>query len=195
MLAPVLLATALAAAPAAAPRWPVAAERLLAADAASYAPSDLKRNLARRRERYMQGVNDAFAAEDGRRTPAEHRAAAARGARAVAQEIRDHQPFEKAFYDLGGVVHELAAALPPGENVDPKTLTASSFAGFTKDAFADPEALVSATLRAGTTREKYDAALTLATRLFAWIWNRAGGDASIAKRMPETEGGYVVREP
>ncbi len=176
-------------------RWPLAAERLLAADAASYAPADMKRLLARRRERYMAGVSDAFAAEDGRRTPAQHRAAAARGARTIAQAIRDHEPFEQAFYDLGGVVHELAAALPPESEVDARGLTTSSFDGYTADPFADPERLAAAQLRSASTREAYDAVLTLSTRLFAWIWKRAGGDASAVSRFPESKAPYVVREP
>jgi len=168
----------------------------MAADAASYAPPDMKRVLARRRDRYMAGVSDAYAAEEGRRTAAEHRAAAARGARAIAQSIRDHHSFDQAFYELGGVVHELAAALPPDAAVDPRRLaaSASSFGGFTPAPFAEPETLASAPLRGATASEAYDSAVTLATRLFAWIWSRAGGDASIAKQLPESKGPYVVRE-
>jgi len=197
MLAPLFLAAALAApAPASpAPRWPLAVERLVAADAASYAPADMKRLLARRRDRFMQGVSDAYASEDGRRSPEQHRAAAARGARQVAQAIRDHQPFAQAFYELGGVVHELAESLPPREAVDAKAITRSTFLGYPADPFADPEKLVTARLAAGTTREAYDAALTLATRLFAWTWKRAGGDANVTKELPEVKGPYVVREP
>jgi hypothetical protein len=175
------------------PRWPLVAERLMAADAASYAPPDMKRILARRRDRYMAGVSDAYAAENARRSRAEHLAAAARGARAIAQSIRDHHPFENAFYDLGGVVHELASALPPDGEVDAKRLTSTRFLGFTPDPFADPETLA-APVAAASTQAAYDVAVTQATRLFAWIWNRAGGDASIAKKFPQSNGPYVVRE-
>jgi hypothetical protein len=192
MHAILLLAAALAAPPAQ-PRWPLAAESLIAADAASYAPPDLKAQLAKHRDRYMAGVKDAAAAETGARDARAHRAAAARGARAVAEGIRKHQPFADAVYELGGVVHEIAAALPPGTAPDAALLKSSSFGGFPAEPFRDPEALAGATLSAATARQAYDASVTLATRLFAWTWKRAGGDASIATQYPETRAPYPVR--
>jgi hypothetical protein len=174
--------------------WPALAERLMAADAAVYAPPDMKRLLTRHRARYMAGVADAAAAETGARTPAAHRAAAARGARAVAQSIRDHHKFADVFYELGGVVHELAAALPPDEEVDTKRLAPSRFLGYGAEPFRDAESVAGAALKTASTAERYDAIVTLATRLFAFTWKAAGGDASIVKQHPETKGPYVVRE-
>ena len=43
-------------------------------------------------------------------------------------------------------------------------------------------------------RERYDAAVTLTTRLLAWIWKTAGGDASIVAQYPASKGPYAVRE-
>jgi len=44
-----------------------------------------------------------------------------------------------------------------------------------------------------TARDAYDSSLTLAARLLAWIWNAAGGDASVAAARPESKGPYPVR--
>src|ERR1700687_6143452 len=89
-----LYALALPSAPARATGWSLADERRMAADAASYAPPDFKRQLARHSRRLMQGVSDASAAETGARDAAAHRAAAARGAHALAESIRRHTPFD-----------------------------------------------------------------------------------------------------
>lgn len=189
------LVLALAAAPpAAAPRWPLLNERLIAADAASYAPPDLKRLVTRFRKRYMAGINDAVAAETHRRTPAEHRAAAARGARLAAAGVREHRKLEDVVYELGGVVHEAAAAFAPAAAFDPATLRGSRFAGFGAAPFADPEKLAVEPLPSSSPVEAHDAAVTLATRLFAWTWKTAGGDAGIVKEYPQGQGPYVVRE-
>ncbi|HQR46399.1 MAG TPA: hypothetical protein PK598_10345, partial [Thermoanaerobaculia bacterium] len=61
--------------------------------------------------------------------------------------------------------------------------------------FADPEVLVrgAAVPRGTPPRALYDASVTTATRLLAWVWNAAGGDASIARKLPESGGPYPVR--
>src|SRR5664279_5332642 len=71
-------------------RWSVPDEARMAAEAASWAPPDFKRQLARHSRRLMQGVSDAAAAETGTRDAAAHRAAAARGARSLAEAIHRH---------------------------------------------------------------------------------------------------------
>src|SRR5664280_14420 len=163
-----LFALALSSAPARATGWTLADERRMAADAASYAPPEFKRPLAKYSRRLMQGVSDASAGEIGTRDAAAHRAAAARGARALAESIRRHTPFDEIAYQAGGIVHELAMAIQPG---------------------AAPAALPSV-----TSRECYDASVTLTTRLLAWIWKTAGGDASSVAQYPLSKGPYAVRE-
>ncbi|MEO6327178.1 MAG: hypothetical protein ABIT01_06615 [Thermoanaerobaculia bacterium] len=164
--------------------WPVAAERLLAADAARFAPPDLKRQIVKHRDRLMAGVNDARAAEPHTRDAAAHRAAAVRVARVIARKIREHQPFADVVYELGGIVHELAAASPPP---NPPIPEGSSFTGYSSDPFGAPERLIE-------TRPGYDASVTSATRLLTWIWKNAGGDCSSVKSFPETRGPFVIRE-
>jgi len=171
--------------------WPLQAELLMAADAASYAPPDFKRQLVRNREQFMAGVRDAAAAEEGRRDAAQHLAAAARGAREVAKAIRAHTPFADMAYQAGGIVHEIAAAsLLQAGGVTPEAGSTASrssqFLGYPAKPFADPEVLAgSPPLAAGASpRAAYDAAVTRTTRLIAWIWKTAGGDASIVSRFP-----------
>ncbi len=151
--------------------------------------------LAKNRDRLMAGVSDAVAAENGRRDAQAHRAAAAKGARAIATMIREHRTFGEVAYEVGGLVHELAAAIPPS---DASSATAagkrSSFLGYTLEPFGSPEKLAAATLPSASSRAAYDAAASLSTRLLAWIWNTAGGDARIASRHPETKGPYTIRE-
>src|ERR1017187_757163 len=89
-----LFALALSAALARATGWALADERRMAADAASYAPPDFKRQLALHSRRLMQGVSDAAAGEIGTRDAAAHRAPAARGARALAESIRRPTAFD-----------------------------------------------------------------------------------------------------
>src|SRR5450759_3242171 len=48
-------------------RWSVPDEARMAAEAASWAPPDFKRQLAQHSRRLMQGVSDAAAAETGTR--------------------------------------------------------------------------------------------------------------------------------
>ena len=182
------------------PAWPLPAELLMAADAASFAPPDLKRQLVKHRERLMAGVNDAAAAEKGTRDATAHRAAAARGARQLAAAIRARRPFADVAYEAGGIVHEAAlAALLSAGPADAAELAraakAARFLGYTAQPFADPEALAAsvAPARGAAPREAYDAAVTAATRLLAWIWKTAGGDASIATKYPEKAGPYAVR--
>jgi hypothetical protein len=193
-----LLAAAFAAvlpASAASPaRWSVADEARMAAAAASFTPPDFKRQLARNSRRLMQGVADAAAAETGSRDAAAHRGAAARGARALAEAIRRHTAFDDVVYQSGGIVHEFAMALPPRESAGADPSKDARFLGYSPEPFAAPEALAAATLPAATDRERFDAAVTLSTRLLAWIWKTAGGDASAAARYPASKGPYAVHE-
>ncbi len=174
--------------------WSLADERRMAADAASFAPPDFKRQLARHSRRLMQGVSDAAAAETGARTAAAHRVAAGRGARALAESIRRHTPFDEIAYQAGGIVHELARAFPPPPAPAADVSAGARFLGFPVETFAAPEKLVSDALPSGTARECYDASVTLTARLLAWIWKTAGGDASSVARYPFSKGPYVVRE-
>jgi hypothetical protein len=191
LAASLLAPTARAAGPA---RWSVADEARIAAEAASWAPPDFKRQLAKHGRRLMQGVSDAAAAETGTRDGAAHRAAAARGARALAQGIRRHTPFEEIAYQAGGIVHELALALPPPVGAPADIAKGARFLGYPAEAFAAPEKLAAEPLPAGTARESYDAAVTLSTRILAWIWKGAGGDVSSVARYPASNGPYAVRE-
>ena len=172
-------------------RWSVADEARIAAEAASWASPDFKRQLAKHSRRLMQGVKDAAAAETVRRDAAAHRAAAARGTRALAEAVRRHMPFDEVAYQAGGIVHELALALPPPGPADVDVAKTARFLGYPAEPFAAPETLAAAPLPAATARERYDAAVTLSTRLLAWIWRAAGGDASIVKQYPEAKGPYV----
>ncbi|MGZ6987632.1 MAG: hypothetical protein ACXVH0_01580 [Thermoanaerobaculia bacterium] len=174
--------------------WALADERRMAADAASFAPPDFKRQLAKQSRRLMQGVSDAAAGEVGTRDEAAHRAAAARGARALAESIRRHTPFDEIAYQAGGIVHELARAQAPRSAVPAGTFANARFLGFSREPFAAPETLAAAALPSATARDRYDAAVTLATRLLAWVWKTAGGDASFVTQYPAAKGPYVVRE-
>ncbi len=197
LLLPVLLAAGSVAA-AGPVRWPVPAAGLMAADAAASAPPDFKRMLARNPSRLMEGVKAGLAASPNRDAAA-RRAALAAGARRIAQAIRGHRPFEDVAYESGGLVAEASLLFPPADAAsDEATLLAlarsgSSFLGFTPRPFDAPEALVAARLPAGSAREAYDSAVTLSARLLAWIWNTAGGDASVATTRPESKGPYTVR--
>ena len=163
----------------------------MAAEAASWAPPDFKRQLAKHSRRLMKGVSDAAAAETGKRDAAAHRAGAARGARALAEAIRRHTSFDEVAYQAGAIVHELALALPPRSGTAADFPRTARFLGYPAEPFAAPEKLAAATLPAADERERYDAAVTLSTRLLAWIWKTAGGDASIVKQYPESKGPYV----
>ena len=202
-LLPLLLgaATAAAAAPAAvaAPaRWPVPAVGLMAADAAASAPPDFKRMLAKHPGRLMEGVKAGLAASPAL-DAAGRRAALASGTRRIAQAIRDHRPFADVAYEAGGLVAEASLLIPPAAPAaDDASLLAlarggATFRGYPPRPFDSPEALVAARLPAGTAREAYDSSLTLSARLLAWIWNAAGGDATVAAARPESKGPYPVR--
>lgn len=175
-------------------RWSVADEARMAADAVSFAPPDFKRQIARHGRRLMQGVSDAAAAETGTRDAAAHRAAAARGARALAEAIRRHTAFDEIAFQTGGIVHELALALPPQAGPVADVSKTARFLGYPAEPFAAPEILAAAPLPATTARERYDAAVTLSTRLLAWIWKAAGGDVSSVTQYPASKGPYAVRE-
>lgn len=186
-----------AAEPPAGPVWPANVERLMALDAATHAPPDLKRQLVRYRDRLLDGVGDAASAETGTRDRAAHLAAAAQGARLLGAAIRQHRRFDDVAYEMGGIVHELAAATPPplaDEAALRETSRRSTFLGYSPDPFRDPRSLLSLPLPAATAREAFDAVVTHATRLAAWAWKAAGGDASVALTLPESKGPYVVRD-
>jgi hypothetical protein len=174
--------------------WALTDERRMAADAASFAPPDFKSQLAKHSRRLMQGVSDAAAGEAGTRDAAAHRAAAARGARALAEAIRRHTPFDEIAYQAGGIVHELALAHPPQGAAPLDTSEGARFLGFSAEPFAPPETLAAATLPSATARERYDAAVTLTTRLLTWVWKTAGGNASSVTQYSAAKGPYVVRE-
>jgi hypothetical protein len=172
----------------------------MGADAAAKVPSDFKRQLVKHRQRLMTGIRDAASAETGTRDAAAHRAAAARAARSLAAGIRAHRPFSDVAWEAGGIVHEsAAAALLEAGVADASGLARAAkrarFLGYTATPFAEPELLAgSAPALPGAAPEAvYDDALTTATRLLAWVWKAAGGDASITSRYPVSGGPYVVR--
>lgn len=179
-------------------RWPVPAAGLMAADAAAAAPPDFKRILAKNSGRLMEGVKAGLAASPNRDAAA-RRAALAAGTRGIAKAIRDHRPFADVAYEAGGLVAEASLLFPPPEAApDQAALVAlarsgSSFLGFPSRPFDAPETLVAARFPDDSAREAYDSALTLSARLLAWIWNTAGGDASVATTRPESKGPYPVR--
>ena len=70
--------------------WALADERRMAADAASYAPPDFKRQLAKHSRRLMQGVSDAAAGETG--DPRRGRAPRGRGPRRARRSRSDPPP-------------------------------------------------------------------------------------------------------
>jgi hypothetical protein len=170
----------------------------MAADAASNAPPDFKRQLVKHRTRLMEGVKAGLAASPAR-DAAGRRAALASGARKIAQAIRDHRRFEDVAWEAGGLVAEASLLCgPPGpEPLDGDLLYFASersvFRGFTARPFDAPETLVAAPLRTDNPREAFDSGVTLSARLLAWIWNAAGGDASAALARPEAKGPYRVR--
>jgi hypothetical protein len=179
-------------------RWPAPAAGLMAADAASTAPPDFKRMLAKHPGRLMEGVKAGLAASPPRDASA-RRAALAAGARRIAKSIRDHRPFADVAYEAGGLVAEASLLYaPPETGTGEAELLAlarsgASFRGFPARPFDAPETLVAAALPSATPREAYDAGLTLSARLLAWIWKNAGGDASAAAARPESKGPYPVR--
>lgn len=197
LLLPLLLAAGNAAA-AGAVRWPVPAVGLMAADAVAVAPPMFKRMLAKHPERLMEGVRAGLAASPNRDAAA-RRAALAKGSRRIAQAIRDHKLFADVAYEVGGLVAEASLLFPPPvATKDDAALLAlvrggSSFLGYSQRPFDAPETLAAAKLPDGTPRDAYDAGLSLSARLLAWIWNTAGGDATIAAARPESKGPYKVR--
>ncbi len=186
-------------APAQAARWPLPAELLVGADAAALAPPDFKRQLVKHRDRLMAGIRDAAEADSGKTDAASHRAAAARLARKMATAIRGRTPFGDVAFLAGGLVHEAAEAARLSGGADPQELLRASkrsrFLGYSSAPFADPDALAAGILLSprATPGEVYDAAVTVSTRLLAWVWKSAGGDASIVTRYPESGGPYPLR--
>jgi hypothetical protein len=168
-------------------RWSVADEARMAAEAASWAPPDFKRQLAKHSRRLMQGVADAVAAEHLAPGAPAHRDAAAKGARAIAAAIRRHDSFDSVAYQAGVLLHNVAMAYAPD---GPGVPGPSPFLGFPADPFAAPEMLAAARLPEATAAQRRAAAVTLASRLYAWTWKTAGGDASIVSRYPDSKGPY-----
>ncbi len=202
VLAAIAIASAIAGAPVAgAPAgWPETAVRLVAADAAAFAPPDLKRQLVKHRDRLMGGVRQGREAALSL-SPQAARAEAVRRARAIAKGIPSRLPFWDVAEEAGAIAAFAAAAYPP-----PPPATAApqaplalatkgtSFLGFGPSSVTDPEKIAGLPLPAGTSREAFDSAITLSTRLLAWAWKSAGGDASISTLYPEAKGPYRVRD-
>jgi len=159
----------------------------MAAETASWAPPDFKRQLAKHSRRLMQGVADAAAAGQGTPGSAAQREAAARGARNLAAAIRRHEPFDAVAYAAGAIVHAVATAYAPAAF---GASGPSSFLGFPAEPFAAPETLAAAKLPAATDEARRAAAITLGARLLAWTWKTAGGDASFVSQYPESKGPY-----
>ncbi|HSB35906.1 MAG TPA: hypothetical protein VLH41_03465, partial [Thermoanaerobaculia bacterium] len=123
-----------------------------------------------------------------------------RAARQIAESIRRHASFADVAYETGGLVHEVASASwLSGGPFDPKDAAAAPrsgrFLGFGASPFAQPEMLAASVPagRGNSAREAYDASVTVSTRLLAWIWKTAGGDASDVGRHPEASGPYALR--
>lgn len=189
-----VLALALIPVPAfAAGPWPDQAVRRMAADAALVVPPDLKRQLSKHAKELMAGTSAAPAFE-----PAAAKAEAARRARELASSIRRHTSFGDVARQTGALVALCAAASPPpAGDASGDALAASTkgrFLGYTAEPFAPPEELAGAALPAATSRAAYDAGVTRAARLLAWVWKTAGGDASAVASLPESKGPYAVRE-
>lgn len=187
-------------APAPASEWPLSAELLVGADAAALAPPDFKRQLVKHRDRLMAGIKETAAAARGGSDAAAHREAAARQARRMAAAIRARTPFEDVAFMAGALIHEAAEAARISGGADADELARASkrarFLGYPPKPFADPEALASGIPlpHGATPGAVYDAAVTVSTRLLAWIWRTAGGDASIVTKYPESGGPYPLRD-
>lgn len=200
MGASLAIALFLLASPAPRDGWPLSAELLVGADAAALAPPDFKRQLVKHRERLMAGIRDAAEADSRRNDAPAHRAAAARQARKIAAAIRGRTPFEDVAFMAGGLVHETAEAGRLSGGADAGELARASkrarFLGYSSAPFADPEILAAGIpLSPGATPGAvYDAAVTVSTRLLAWVWRNAGGDASIVTKYPESGGPYPLRD-
>ena len=194
------LAIFLLASPAPRAGWPLPAELLVGADAAALAPPDFKRQLVKHRDRLMAGIRDAAEADTGKTDAAAHRGAAARLARKMAAAIRGRTPFEDVAFLAGGLVHETAEAARLSGGADPGELLRASkrarFLGYSSTPFADPDALgAGLPLSPGATPGSvYDVAVTVSTRLLAWVWKTAGGDASVVTRYPDSGGPYPLRD-
>ncbi|MFI5181223.1 MAG: hypothetical protein ACHQPI_07520 [Thermoanaerobaculia bacterium] len=180
--------------------WPLGAELLVGADAAALAPPDFKRQLVKNRDRLMAGIRDAAASGYAGSDASAHRAAAAALARKTTAAIRARTPFDDIAFLAGGLVHEAAEAARLAATADAGELTRASkrarFLGYPTRPFADPEILAAGvSLPPGATPAAvYDAAVTTSTRLFAWVWKSAGGDASIVTKYPESGGPYPLRD-
>jgi hypothetical protein len=169
-------------------RWSVADEARIAAEAASWAPPDFKRQLAKHSRRLMEGVAAAAAADRLAPRSDQHRDVAAKAAREMAAGIRRHDTFADVAYRAGALVHAAAAAYAPGAA---GTSGPSPFLGFPAEPFASPETLSHAALPATTDAARRAAAVTLSVRLLAWTWKTAGGDASVVKQYPESKGPFA----
>ena len=170
-------------------RWSVSEEARIAAEAASWAPPDFKRQLAKHSRRLMQGVADAAAGDRLAPRSPEQRDAAARSARSLAASIRHHEAFADVVYLAGALVPACTAAYSPDSAAGAPG--PSAFAGFPADPFGAPESLVHAPLPSASDPARRAAAVTLSARLLAWIWKTAGGDASIVKQYPDSKGPFA----
>jgi hypothetical protein len=118
----------------------------------------------------------------------------------MATAIRGRTPFDDVAYMAGGLVHEAAETARLSGGADAGELARASkrarFLGYSALPFADPDTVASGVpLSPGATPSAvYDAALTVSTRLFAWVWKSAGGDASIVAKYPESGGPYPLRD-
>src|SRR5262249_16927432 len=118
--------------------WGLSNEARIAAEAATWAPPDFKRQLAKHSRRLMDGVGSAVAAERLAPRAPGSRDAAARIAREMAASIRRHDAFSDVAFRAGALVHAAAQTYAPDAAPGPKG--PSTFLGFGADAFADPEA-------------------------------------------------------
>jgi hypothetical protein len=178
-------------------RWPLIAERMLAADATFYAPPDLKRQIAKNRDRFMAGVNDSSEAEKQGRTPSQYREAASSLAVRIVSAIRQKRSFADAVYMTGGLLHMVAMSYPPPgpdlKMIEGAWKARSAFQGYPDKPFGARAAVFPVPPSAASYQAAYDSAVTAGTRFLAWIWDGAGGDAAIARQYPESKGPYGVR--
>lgn len=193
----VLLIPGLARSQGEAPSWPLLAQRMMAADTSVYAPPDLKRQIARHRERLMTGVSEAAARENHALSTQEYQAAAKARASQIVSALRNKQSFSETVYALGVLVHSVAMSYPPPA-ADSRAIEAafrnrSTFFGYPAFALPERPSVFPAAPPAGSFTSAYDSAVTAGTRLFTWIWNGVGGDVSVVLQYPESKGPYGVR--
>ena len=173
--------------------WTLADERRMAADAASFAPPDFKTQLARHSRRLMQGVSDAAAGEAwprrSPRTALPPPAAPARSRKPFAVTRRS----TRSRTGRAGSSTSFRSRTPRAGR-RPSTCPGAPASSAFRGALRAPRNARGGESAQATARDRYDAAVTLATRLLAWIWKTAGGNASSVTQYPAAKGPYVVRE-